>query len=311
MNIHIDSAIYALQQRGGISKLWTALLPELRTALPDATFDNDAPPDLYISTYYQPAPLGVKSLALVYDCIALKYPNIDSNRADVADMRRAVAEASAIVSISKSTAADVQRYFGRDSVVAYPGVNQDMGKVMPSAVDAFRRRIGAPYVLVVGNRGLYKNVQSLYQAWGLWPAHEQYKLLCVGGEDMLPQDAAFDARYPGVRQRVVLDDTDMALAYAGATCLVYPSLMEGFGLPLVEAMICGCPIVCDEIMREVCGVAGTRIDATIPKMICDALREITEFIEVRVYTTNQGINLSHQYTWLAMAATIADVIRSI
>src|SRR5687768_17054043 len=69
MNIVIDDTIYHLQQSGGISTLWRALTPALQAALPDFTFDPARPADVFISTYYQPAPDGAKSIAVVYDYI--------------------------------------------------------------------------------------------------------------------------------------------------------------------------------------------------------------------------------------------------
>lgn len=149
MNILIDTAIFQLQAQGGISRLWRSLLPALHDAMPDATFTASLPPDWWISTYYRQAPLSVKSLTVCYDLIPFKYPLID-NRADCADIQRSIAEASAVVSISHSTADDVKERLGRDSSVAYPGVDADFGKVKPSDVERFQQFISKPYVLEIG-----------------------------------------------------------------------------------------------------------------------------------------------------------------
>ncbi len=310
MNILIDTAIYQAQQRGGISSVWRHLTPALRDAMPDATFTPTLPPDVFISTYYKSAPLGVPSVAVVYDLIAMKYPLIDRNRADIVDARRAIAEARAVVSISEQTAADVKRILGRDSTVAYPGIDAAFGHVKPSDVERFQQRIGKPYVLVVGNRGLYKNVQTLYQAWALWGAHADYKLLCVGGEEMLPADGAFVSRYGETWQRVVLDDAEMPLAYAGALAFVYPSLMEGFGLPILEAMACACPVICDPAMREVAGEAGFYCRTTHPRALAAALNGVQDY-GLRFEQTIKGIERAKRYTWPGMAEKVADAIRSV
>jgi glycosyltransferase involved in cell wall biosynthesis len=275
--------------------------------MPDATFDPTRAPDWFISTYYKSAPLGVKSLVMVYDLIVDKYPLID-NRADSADIRRAVAESSAVVSISHSTANDVKTRLGRDSVVAYPGVDADFGKVEPSDVDRFRQFVGKPYVLVVGRRGGYKNVQALYQAWKLWPAHKDYKVLCIGGEEPLPQDIAFAQGYPDTWQRMSLSDSDLAAAYAGALCLVYPSLMEGFGLPLVEAMACACPVICDSTMAEIGADCAWTADMTKPRNIATGLA-LAENPSNRILAI-KGIEQATRYTWSAMAAKVAETLRA-
>lgn len=310
MNILIDTAIFSLQSQGGISKLWRNLLPALRDAMPDCTFTPQLSPDLFISTYYKPSPVGVRSLSLVYDLIVEQYPVV-TNRADSADIRRSVKEASAVVSISHRTAQDVKRLYGRESTVAYPGVSADFGKVLPGDVERFQQYIGKPYVLIVGNRGLYKNVHALYQAWHLWSGHQQHKVLCIGGESPLPQDIAFANRYKDTWQQLRLDDKDLALAYAGAHCLVYPSLIEGFGLPIVEALVCACPVICDNAAcSEVAGEAGFYADVTKPRQIASAL-DLTLNPSLCLERTLYGIERSKSFTWTGMASKLADVLRSV
>lgn len=308
MNILIDTAIFALQSQGGISRLWQSLIPALVSAMPDATFDPSRPADWFVSTYYKRAALGVKSLVMVYDLIVDKHPLIE-NRTDSADIHRAVAEASAVVSISRQTAVDVKARLGRDSVVAYPGVDPDFGKVKPGDVDRLRQFVGKPYVLVVGRRGGYKNVQTLYQAWGRWAAHADYKLVCVGGEELLPQDSAFVNAYRDTWQRLSLNDADLAAAYAGALCLVYPSLMEGFGLPLVEAMACGCPILCDWMMSEVVRDAAVLCEATKPLSLVGGLDFMLEPAN-RLLKAIKCVEMGQSYRWETMAAIVAEVLRA-
>lgn len=307
MNILIDSTIFKMQAQGGISRLWRSLLPELSKALPEATFDASQPPDIFISTYYQPAPLGVRSMALVYDLIVDQYPLL-AHRADCADIHRAINEASILISISQATAAAVKAKFGRDSIVAYPGVDTDFAKVESADVERFTDYIGKPYILVVGKRGLYKNVQALYQAWPSYAWHEDCALLCIGGEDILPQDKTFIDKYPNTWLRMNLSDGDLPLAYVGARALVYPSLMEGFGLPLAEAMASGCPIVCDRAMAEATGGAAYYADVTKPKAIAEALHALADPSD-RAGKVLRGFDRAKQFRWGTMAQVIADAIR--
>lgn len=307
MNIHIDSHIFNLQQTGGISALWRNLIPALREALPDATFDAALPADVFIPTYYKLAPIGTKSLVMVYDLIAEKCVTLP-NRSDRADIRRAVESASAVVSISQQTANDVYALYGRQSTVSYPGVNEDYGKVQPSDIERFRQFMGKPYVLLVGRRGAYKNAQALYQAWRLWGNAANCAVLAVGGEDGLPQDRAFASRFNWQQMR--LSDYDLAIAYAGALGLVYPSLMEGFGLPMIEAMACACPVVCDPAMHEVAGEAALYIDMTRPRQIVMALDGLLD-PALRLRAGLAGIEQARRYTWSGMAAKVAEALRAL
>lgn len=308
MNIHIDSAIFQVQSQGGISRLWRSLLPALTAAMPEAVFVPTEAPDVFISTYYKRALLGVKSLVVCYDLIPQLYPLIGPYRSDSVDARQAIQEAHSIISISQMTADTVKRQCGRDSVVAYPGVADGFGNVDFDHVQQFQSFVGKPYILIVGRRGLYKNVQTLYQAWRLWPAAQSHKLLCIGGEAELPQDMAFVSRYKDDWMHMNLNDDDLVIAYAGASALVYPSIMEGFGLPLVEAMACGCPVICDGAMIEITGNAAIYCDATRPAEIAKALNTILD-PAVRIEMAVRGTSRRNDFRWSRMAATMADVIR--
>lgn len=301
MNLYVDGAIFELQKQGGISRIWRELMPRLAVSY---NLSQAADADVFISTYYRRAPLGMKSLVLVYDMIAERYSGVGRFHPAAVDKRRAIAEATRIVAISQQTATDVQRYTGRKvDAVAYPGIARDYGIVMEQGVEQFRQFIGKPYLLVVGNRGLYKNVSVLYQVWPTWVGRETYAIVCVGGEPNLPQDIAFDNKFPGVRKPVFLSDDDMPLAYAGATALVYPSMIEGFGLPTLEALACGCPVVCGETMREVCGNHAHYADVMRPKDVQRALDEAMAALPVVMPRT-----LLDCYSWDGMAKTMSEVI---
>ncbi len=303
MNLAIDNAIFERQRVGGISKIWNALAPRLARSF-DVVHDI-ADADVFISTYYRRSPIGLPSLVLVYDMIAERYPGVGRYHVDAVDKRRAIAEGTKIVAISEQTGCDVTKFTGRKvDAIAYPGIERDYGIVLSGAVDQFRAFIGKPYLLVVGNRGLYKNVAALYQAWGAWEHRDEYAIVCVGGEVSLPQDVAFDAKYPGVRKVVQLSDADMPIAYSGATALVYPSLIEGFGIPPLEAMACNCPVVCGETMREVCGNHAYYADVTRPK---DLQRAMTAVIDFPLPMARACLE---RFCWDKMAETMTATIRS-
>lgn len=303
MNLYIDSAIFERQSNGGISKIWRHLIPLLGAEF-SLTNMNEAA--VFVSTYFRRAPLGMPSLVLVYDMIAERFQAIGPHHPDSVDKRRAIAEATRIVAISQRTASDVQFYTGRAvDAVAYPGIERDYGVVMASAVERFQAYVGKPYILIVGNRGLYKNVQTLYQAWPHWGKRDKYAIVCVGGEAMLPQDEAFDKQFPGTRKVVQLTDEELPVVYSGAAALVYPSIMEGFGMPPLEALACGCPVIASgDALGEVCGLAALYADVTRPREIVRALDCIEE--------VPRPMNAARydKFSWDGMAKTMAEVIRS-
>lgn len=313
MNIWIDDQIYHLQAHGGISQLWRKLTPALQAALPDAAFDQQQAPDVFLSTYYQPAPDGVKSVVLVYDFIHECYPGLGANHPDALQKRAAIGAASEVVSISAYVARDCQRFTGRESTVAYCG-GGEYKRATPAAVEAFcqRYQLRKPYVLTVGRRGLYKNIQAFYQAWGLWGRASHFDVLTIGGEDMLPADQWFDRRYPSTRRALRLSEAELQAAYSGAYALVYPSLYEGFGLPVAEALACGCPVITTRggSLPEIGGSCVLYADAHRPATIASALDALSD-VNTRYPLTLGGYEQARGFTWEQMGRDMAEVIRSV
>ena len=299
MNLLIDDAIYRLQSNGGISTLWRALEPFLRSSMLDCAFASvDAPP-IFLSTYYQPAPQGAKSIVVCYDWISSRYPLISRFSPDTQWKYAAIASSSAVIAISQWTADDTLHYTGKQATVAYPSTN--LTRASHDAVQAFKAKYNLPdtYVLVVGRRGLYKNVSSLWQALRLM--NPRPFVVCVGGEE--------ESIEGGVR--LMLDADELAAAYTGALCLVYPSLYEGFGLPVLEAYACGCPVICGDggALKEI-NAAACVVDVTRPRELASGIVTMMDH-GARIEFILMGYREAKRFSWSAMAETIAGVIRDV
>lgn len=315
LNLHIDDAIYKLQSQGGISRLWRSLTPPLQTALPEAQWDGAAHADVYLPTYYGIPENGARSVVMVYDFIAETYPPIGRYHIDAVQKRAAIARADKVVAISKFVADDCMRFTGKPAEVAYCGGGETFTRALPDAVAAFKAQhnIERPYVLVVGRRGLYKNVQTLYQAWPFWSGRDSHLILAIGGEEPGAAETTFANRYSGQWRQLRLDDATLATAYTGAAALVYPSFHEGFGLPIVEAMTCGCPVICGTAgsLPEVAGQAAYYADVFRPQSIAAALDAVVSNPGLRLERVMAGYQQAKQFTWSTMADVVADSIREV
>src|SRR5205814_8821256 len=148
---------------------------------------------------------------------------------------------------------------GKPAHVVPLGVEELFRPASPDEVAAFREAHGIdrPYFLLVGERrGLdgYKNGELLFRALHGWSELSAHDVVCVGGQTHIEPELRLAG--PKVRTRQLpLSDEELRLAYAGAIALVYPSRYEGFGLPVAEAMACGCPVITTKLasLPEVAG----------------------------------------------------------
>jgi glycosyltransferase involved in cell wall biosynthesis len=239
----------------------------------------------------------------------------DMNHPMWAEKVRAINEASAYVCVSQNTANDLLKFHPDLSkekiIVAHNGV----GFQQPSAaqVAAFKgaHQIHKPYFLISGGRSSYKNTIQFFNAFAqLGDERAAYSIVCTGPREPLPAEMMALVGNATVHL-VDLTDEELTCAYAGAVALVYPSLYEGFGMPIIEAMACGCPVItcpCGPL-PEVGGdaviyVAPHDVGATLA-----ALRKVQEE-ETRTALIAKGLERARLFSWKAMADRMAAVLSS-
>ncbi len=268
--------------------------------------------DLFISSYYT-TPLTTPSVFMAYDMI----PEImgwDLSNPMWQQKHHAIQQASAYTSISKNTASDLVKCFpdiSPESVtVAYCGVQNIFTPAQPEEINAFKTKYGItkPYFLIVGSSGGYKNSTLFFKAFAQLASHNGFDIVCTGSGGVLaPEWRAYTSG--SAVHMLQLCDEELAIAYSGAISLVYPSKYEGFGLPILEAMACGCPVItcANASIPEVAGEAAIYINDNDAEGLANALCEVQK-PAIRQLLINRGIEQAKKFSWSSMAKTVASVL---
>jgi glycosyltransferase involved in cell wall biosynthesis len=312
-----------------LSDMW-----HMSRALSSADFDVLLFPTIYS---YVPVWSRAKKAVFIHDVIAEKFPDLTlPNRqgrlfwqAKVALGRR---QADTIITVSEYSRQCIVEHFGLDpDAVAVVGeANDPIFRVLPPdapspALDALGLAPGGTTIVYVGGFGPHKNLELLVDAFAGLVARgeaEDATLVLVGKHEgevfhsyagtIKQQIAAY-----GIQERVVftgyLPDDDLVVLLNRATVLVLPSLMEGFGLPAIEAAACGCPVIATTAspLPDVLGDGGLYVDPTDKDGLEDALRQILSAPQLRNRMRMAGLQAAHALTWDAAAHQLLRVLQTL
>lgn len=220
-------------------------------------------------------------------------------------IKRAAEKAEKIIAVSKSTRREVIDHLQipeEKIAVIYEGVDQAVKK------ENAKKIISEPYFLHVGNVYPHKNMDRFLSAFKKIPEHSNVKLVLVGKEDFFMRRLKEYARKREIESSVLfageMSDADLSSMYHHAVAVVIPSLMEGFGLPALEAMANDCVVLASDIpsLREVCGDAAIyfnpndtgRIAASMQNILGDQMESIEE-------RRKKGKVQAKKFSWEKMA----------
>ncbi len=231
--------------------------------------------------------------------------------------------------VAHSLAVVVPSGFTRDRLLAYPWARQTAVFVVPAGVDRGffyprppheidevrqRYRLPPDYFLTVGSLQPRKNLTALLAAWKILSASRPDLRLAVVGASashFRPQDLGLAPS--GVRFLGYVPDRDLPALYSGALALVSPSLYEGFGLPLLEAMACGAPVAASNCaaLPELAGGCGLLFDPHQPQAIAACLVCLVEDRPLRRNLARAGLARSRGYDWDRTARMIWDLMENV
>jgi glycosyltransferase involved in cell wall biosynthesis len=218
-----------------------------------------------------------------------------------------------VSSFSRDRIAERLRIPQKKIVVAPGGVSSHWQPADNSQIaDARKRHAGGrPYVLSVGSLEPRKNLRRLLAAWQhLGARKEGVTLLVAGTTGHVFRDAGLDPLPTDVRPIGFVSDDDLRALFSGAEAFVFPSLYEGFGLPVLEAMACGAPVICSRAgsLPEVAGDAALLVDPLNSDAIADGLQKVLANRDLRADLRERGLARAAQFSWDATAEQIWNVL---
>ncbi len=227
-----------------------------------------------------------------------------------------------IVTFSEASRRDITRLFGIDPervTVTLLAAADRFRPATPAAVEDMRARLALPprYLLFVGSIEPRKNVERLVRAYArALPALGDAPLVLVSRRSWRMNHLSRLVRDLGIEERVIrrtdIDSDDLPLVYAGATMLCYPSLYEGFGLPALEAMQCGLPVLTSNVssLPEVTGDAAVCVDPQSVEEIAQGMVELARNDALRAELSARGMARAARFSWRRCAEETASAYAS-
>jgi glycosyltransferase involved in cell wall biosynthesis len=261
------------------------------------------------------APLGLTSarrVVTVHDVIPYVYPQTCS-RLDWLIYRfwlpLVVSRLDAIITVSAQSKSDIVKYLrvSPEAVIVIPeAASTNYRPLSATACQPVLARYGIdfPYVLYVGSIEARKNLPRLLQAFAYLQGRlEHWKLVVVGARRWKSSPVYETVRRLGLEQRVhftgYVEEADLPALYSAASLFVFPSLYEGFGLPVLEAMACGTPVVTSNTssLPEVAGDAALLVDPYDVAAIAKAVRRLLEDTALAADLRTRGLARAAQFNW--------------
>ncbi len=272
------------------------------------------------------APKSLKVVITVHDLVAFLFPSTHKAKAVLIErltLKKALKKAARVFVVSENTRKDLLKRFKypTDRIFLTPCAPSDYFRTPVSAPDlaSFKKKMTLPdnFILAVGTLEPRKNFSTLIKSFvTIKRKYPDYKLLIVGKkgwkyhlieQTLKKHNLEKDVIFPGY-----LEDSELQKMYALAKVFVFPSLYEGFGIPPLEAMCSGCPVVSSNVasLPEVVGQGGLLIDPKNALKIADAVCSLLSDEQVRNMMIARGHVQCEKFRWADSAKKALEVFNS-
>ena len=285
-------------------RLWALWTPAIRQVLQRMVIGDGQGAIWHSSFFTLPKGWKGKQVVTVHDMIHEKFPHLFNGRDDDLfrkEKKECVEKADAVITVSEATRQDVHKLYGTPLASIFV-VHSAYGETFRALKKEEKKElslIAKPFILYVGSRTHYKNFDLLVSAFSVWSKTKDVHLVIVGNE--LSEAEEQKLRELKIRQTVCVltqvNDEMLCQLYNQATALVYPSLYEGFGIPPLEAMSCGCPVVASRIpsTQEIALDVPIYFEPTSREGLIQALDQVLQNKDMRRIA--EGLSRVKAFSW--------------
>lgn len=279
-------------------------------------------PDVtFVPAHTLPLTLSGPAVVTVHDLGYVYFPEAHpatARRYLAWSTRHSVRRATHVIADSLATAKDLGAFYGVSDAkmsVIYPGVDESLAPVTDTAaLVSLRAKYNLPerYVLFIGTLQPRKNIARIVQGYARWRAAQAAPdvALVLAGQQGWLYDPAWTRDVEGVILPGYIDDDDVAALYSGALALMFPTLHEGFGFPVLEAMRCGTPVITSltSSLPEVAGEAALLVNPRDTGDIAEAIGRIVSNEALRADLVARGMQQHQAFTWARAAEQTLRVL---
>jgi glycosyltransferase involved in cell wall biosynthesis len=291
-------------------------------------FGKDTDITLFFNYYIPPGVKG-KRVTIFHDMAYQVFPETVRARTKMmldANMKKACRRADAILTVSE---------FSKSEIIKYLDVNPEKITVMPLGIRKERfhsgyteaqikivkekYRLPSEYLLYLGTLEPRKNIERLVEAYGLLKKENQQipPLILVGRKGWMYETIFSKIQELNLEDSVwstgYAENDDVPILLSGAMAFLFPSIYEGFGMPPLEAMACGTPVLTSNVssLPEVAGECAVLVDPFSVESIRDGMKRLVEDSALRKELSQKGLKRAEQFTWSRTAGIISKVFREL
>ncbi len=275
---------------------------------------NKHQPRIVHDTYYSKNLLSCKNSAKIvtmHDLIHKKFPHYYDGIKKRLLLTKILNDVDYFICVSRNTQKDLIDYYNvpeNKTSVIYHGaehLNKAEIKNKPNILEK-------PYVLYIGSRSRYKNFNIIPKAFSESKFKNEFNIVCFGGNAFSDKEKNYFKKLNFDQNQIIqIDGNDEVLfhLYSNARTLIFPSIYEGFGLPLVESMYCGCPIISSNtsVMPEICGNAAEYFNPYNSEELSVAINKIVYSDNCRLKLINNSKSNVKKFTWKKCAEKTINV----